>query len=147
MGWREPSVWHRSIACNISVSYECITQQKVHFLALLHGSTSLQWDAYLLTCACLQCSVSLPRGTEWWRASRFLPFWRISEWAPRWTLRRASPRRSCSHRCYSYSQSSLNISLLRFRSLWHISWLVSPRPCCLQPSRSLLHAGDVETEK
>lgn len=102
------------------------------------GGTSLQYSAYVLYTVCS------PNGSDWWRASRFLPSWRISEWGLRWTLRKAFPRHSCSHHCCFCWQSSRNIFPRRFPSLWHISWLVSPPSCSRQPSRSL-HPGDSDT--
>lgn len=101
-------------------------------------SSPLQWAVWW---SCLSVC-SLPGVSDWWRASRFLPFWRSSEWGLRWKLRRAFPRHSYSHHCCSCSQSSPNIFPPRFRSLSHISWLVSPPFCSPLQSRSS-HPGGV----
>lgn len=114
-------------------------------------NTAFCW-AVALRCSTMRTSCSADRharslcpaaGTDGVHHA-LLPSWRISEWGLRWTLRRAFPRHSYSHHCCFCWRSTLSISPRRFRSLWHISWLVSPPPCCPQPSRSS-HPGGGDT--
>ena len=136
---------HLCISCPwISLLSRLKKMQKHSAVPLLSSSSPLQHNAYVLLCrqhTRSLCPAAVTDGVH----HVLLPSWRISEWGLRWTLRRAFPRHSYSHHCCFCWQSTPSISPRRFRSLWHISWLVSPPPCCPQPSRSS-HPGGGDTE-